>query len=82
MDYKDLTIAQIAEEVKKHIDSTRQTAVHALPYLVAMRTMKSINDKYYLDEGKSIVAYFLSNAQSLKGGEMPAIKKELNRRLK
>ncbi len=52
------------------------------PYIDAMLEMDSINDKYYLDSGSSIVAYFLSNATTWKGEIAREVKKELNRRLK
>lgn len=55
---------------------------YARPYLEAMSSLDSINDNYGLDSGKSIVAYFLSNATSWKGEKAREIKKELNAMLK
>jgi hypothetical protein len=52
------------------------------PYLEAMMTMDSIKDNYGADDGKSIVAYFLGNAQTWRGPIAKACKAELNRRLK
>lgn len=54
----------------------------AKPYLQAMADLDSINDKYILDPGSSIVAYFLSNASSWKGEKAKEIKAQLNRMLK
>lgn len=51
----------------------------AKPYLDAMSSLDSINDDYGLDSGKSIVLYFLSNAQGWKGEKAREIKKELKR---
>ena len=49
----------------------------ARPYIDAMHTMNSIHDKYGLDSGESIVAYFLSNASTFRGADARRIKKEL-----
>jgi hypothetical protein len=49
----------------------------AKPYLDAMRSLNSIDDAYYLDTGRSVVAYFLANASSWRGEKARAIKKEL-----
>lgn len=54
----------------------------AKPYLDAMASLDSINDKYGYDSGKSIVAYFLSNASSWKGPVAKAVKGKLNKMLK
>ena len=53
----------------------------ARPYLDAMRSLRSVNAKYGLDDGKTIVAYFLSNATGWRGPVAKAVKKELRRRL-
>ena len=52
----------------------------AVPYLDAMATMESIEDKYFLDDGDDIVIYFLANAQTWRGEVARNVKKELNRR--
>lgn len=49
----------------------------AKPYLDAMLSLNSINDKYGLDSAKSIVAYFLANASSWRGDTARRIKAEL-----
>jgi hypothetical protein len=49
----------------------------AVPYLEAMETLNSIEDNYYLDSGKSVVLYFLSNASTWKGEVARTIKAEL-----
>ena len=53
-----------------------------VPYLNALFSMNSINDNYGMDDGRSIVAYFLSNASQWKGPIAKAVKLELNKRLK
>lgn len=50
----------------------------AVPYLQAMGALDSIKDNYGMDSAKSIVLYFLSNAQTWKGEKAREIKKELN----
>lgn len=47
-----------------------------------MYSLNSVSDNYGADSGKSIVAYFLSNAATWKGETAKAIKKELNKRIK
>jgi len=54
----------------------------AKPYLDAMYSLDSIDDNYIMDSGRSIVAYFLSNASSWKGDKAREIKKELNAMIK
>lgn len=51
----------------------------AVPYLDAMRTLHSINDNYGLDSGKSIVLYFLANANTWRGPTAAHIKKRLKK---
>lgn len=74
-----MSIAEIANEVYKE---WKPVHAWAKPYLEAMTTMQTIKDNYGSDSGTSIVAYFLSNAQTFKGEAAKAIKKELNKRLK
>ena len=49
----------------------------ARPYLNAMHTLKSIDDKYYADSAESVVLYFLSNAKGWRGENARTIKAEL-----
>lgn len=54
----------------------------AKPYLDAMGGMESHKENYGLDSGKSIIAYFLSNAGTWKGPTAKAVKAELKTRLR
>lgn len=54
----------------------------AVPYLEAMHSLNSINDRYIDDSGRSVVAYFLSNARGFRGERAKALKAELNALLK
>jgi hypothetical protein len=46
-----------------------------------MQYLTSIDDDYYLDSGRSVVLYFLSNAASWRGDDARRIKKELKEML-
>ncbi len=72
---------EIRQNWKKSISGTDLNYA-AKPYLEAMETLNSIDDRYIMDSGKSIVAYFLSNASSWRDDKAKAIKKELNSMLK
>ncbi len=54
----------------------------AKPYLSAMYSLDSVKDNYGAESGRSVVAYFLSNAAQWKGEVAKAVKKELNKRIK
>ena len=49
----------------------------AKPYLEAMGTLSSIDDKYGYESGKSIVRYFLANAGTWRGDVARRVKAEL-----
>jgi len=73
----------IAREIRE--DWSKQgTGVNyaAKPYLSAMSEMDSINSNYGADSGRSVVAYFLSNAGSWRGDVARRVKKELNAMLR
>ena len=54
----------------------------AEPYLGAMMQINSINDMYYADTAKSVVIYFLANAQTWRGDVAKRIKLELKQMCK
>jgi hypothetical protein len=66
---------RIAEEI--HSD-WKNINYAAQPYWEAMLTLDQITEDYYFDTGKSIVRYFLSNAQTWRGETARRVKKELN----
>jgi len=68
-----MTLNQIARRIMEDWD----VSPYALPYLRAMYSLESVNDKYGLDDGRSIVLYFLANAQSWRGPVAREIKAEL-----
>lgn len=83
VDYSKMSIAQIACCISADWKKAKGGVYFgAVPYLEAMYSMNSINDNYGMDSGKSIVLYFLSNAQTWKGEIAKAIKLELKKRCK
>jgi hypothetical protein len=70
---------EIAKEINK---DWSKVYFGAVPYLNAMYSLELITDRYGLDSGKSIVAYFLSNASTWKGETAKRVKLELNAMLK
>lgn len=55
----------------------RNVNPYAQPYLSAMKSLYSIRDRYYSDDARGIVLYFLSNAASWRGETAKRIKAEL-----
>lgn len=76
--YQELTLNEIATEIRKDWPNVFYAAA---PYLDAMSTLYRIEDNYYMDSGRSIVAYFLGNARQWRGAVAKEIKAELKRRL-
>jgi hypothetical protein len=70
---------EIASEIRK---DWKKVYFGAVPYLGAMSSLNSINDKYYFDDARSIVNYFLANAGTWRGEKAKAIKLELNKMIK
>lgn len=54
----------------------------AAPYLRAMRDLDNMQSMYGLDDARSIVIYFLSNASTWRGEVAKLVKAELKQRLK
>lgn len=72
-------ISEIAVEIEK---DWRNVNFAARPYLDVMRQLDSVTDKYYFDDARSIITYFLCNASSWRGEKAKAIKAELKGMLK
>jgi hypothetical protein len=67
-------LSVIAREVRSDWSKVNYAAE---PYLDAMGTLSSIDDRYYADSGQSIVRYFLANAGSWRGDVARRVKAEL-----
>jgi len=64
----------IAQEIR---NDWKKIYFGAIPYLDAMASLNSVNDKYGDDSAKSIVLYFLCNASTWRGETAKRIKIEL-----
>lgn len=79
MENSNRPLSEIAREIRK---DWQKVNFGAVPYLDAMRSLDSINDKFCEDSAKSIVMYFLSNASTWRGDVAKRIKLELNKMIK
>lgn len=73
-------IYQIAADIRAEINAgnwPKHAAFYAAPYLVAMKELATLEDKYLCDSARSIVLYFLANAQTWRGETARRIKAEL-----
>lgn len=68
------SISTIAREISVE---WKNVSPYAKPYLNAMLTLHSTQDKYGLDDAHSIISYFLANASSFRGGKAKELKAEL-----
>jgi hypothetical protein len=76
---EERTIAAIAREIRADWTNVNYGAV---PYLDAMDSLRTVNDRYGADSAPYIVRYFLANATTWRGEKARAIKKELNAMIK
>ena len=72
-------INEIAREIEK---SWAKVNYAARPYLSAMHEVSSLSDKYFYDDARSVVLYFLANAGTWRGDDAKRIKAELKEMLK
>jgi len=73
------SVSAIAKEIS---DDWSKVYFGAVPYLDAMRSINSIDDTFGYDSAKSVVRYFLANAQSWRGDTARRVKAELKEMLK
>ena len=67
-------LSEIAREIRA---TWPKVYFGAVPYLQAMAQLGSVDDKYGLDDARSIVNYFLANAGTWRGDDARRIKAEL-----
>jgi len=72
-------IYEIAYEIRR---DWKKPYFGAAPYLDAMCSLNSVTDNYMYDSGKSIVLYFLSNANTWRGDTAKRVKAELKAMVK
>lgn len=66
-----VTVSEIAYAIAK---DWKNVNPYALDYLNAMKEISDINGRYYADSAKSVVWYFLSNANTYRGENARAYK--------
>jgi hypothetical protein len=67
-------IFEIAEEISSNWE---KPYFGAKPYLEAMHTLVDMESRYYAEDAKGIILYFLANASTWKGETARRIKAEL-----
>jgi hypothetical protein len=73
------SISSIAYDIKR---AWAKPYFGAKPYLDAMTQLNNINDKYFHDDAKSVIMYFLANASTFRGNDAKVLKAELKEMLK
>jgi hypothetical protein len=68
------TISAIAREISHNWKNVNYAAK---PYLQAMYSLDTVNDKFYQDDARSVVSYFLCNASGYRGDAAKAHKAAL-----
>lgn len=76
-DTKTRLLSEIARDIGR--DWGPKMSNSARPYWAALCVLDSINDKYYLDSAREIVARFLCNAGQWRGPIAREIKGELKK---
>lgn len=69
----------IADEIKM---VWKNVYFGAVPYLEAMSHLDKVTDKFFEDDAKDVVVYFLSNASYWRGEDAKRIKAELKALIK
>ena len=72
-------LSTIAAEIRR---DWKRPYFGAVPYLDAMSVLSDMSDSYGCDSAESIVLYFLSNANTWRGGVARYVKSELRAMLK
>lgn len=67
-------VYEIARDIRRN---WVRPSVGARPYLLAMECIHDVNDTYGADSAKSVIRFFLSNAQFWRGDTARKIKQEL-----
>lgn len=70
---------EIAQEIRQDWNATSKNNIYfgAVPYLDAMSSLDKPTERYGMDSGKSIVQYFLGNANTWRGETAKRVKAEL-----
>lgn len=73
------SLQEIAREIRSDWKSPYFGAV---PYLDALGSLESVDDRYGFDSGRDMVLYFLSNATAWRGETARRVKAELKAMVK
>lgn len=79
LDLENKPLSTIAEIIRVNWNNP---SPYAVPYINAMAQIRSINDSYYADTARSVVLYFLANAQGWRGDTARLIKAHLKKAVK
>lgn len=80
MDFTNMTLAQIASEIRK---DWAKPYFGAVPYLNSLASLDTMKDEGFgFDMPNEQILYFLSNASSWRGETARTVKAELKRRMK
>jgi hypothetical protein len=67
-------LSDIAREIRQ---DWQRPYFGAVPYLEAMASLSALSDRYYADDARMVVRYFLVNAGTWRGETARRIKAEL-----
>lgn len=71
-------LSAIAAEIERDYRAQGKSVFYAAaPYVRAMRSMDTMNDRFYEDSAVSVVTYALSNLSSWRGEVATRVKAEL-----
>lgn len=71
-------LSAIAREIRRDWGQSKSGVYFgAVPYLEAMASLDTINDKYGYDDARGMVNYFLANAGAWRGEVAKRVKAEL-----
>ena len=68
------SISTIAREIR---GDWKNPYFGAVPYIDAMECVESVSDPYGYEDGRTLVIYFLANAQTWRGETAKRVKAEL-----
>lgn len=83
MDAKTAPLYEVAAAIERDLRlQGKPVPPAAKPYLNAMRSLATMEEKYIVEDAETIVRYALSNLSAWRGENARRIKKELTERLK
>jgi hypothetical protein len=74
-----VSVSEIAHAIAK---DWQNVSPYAADYLNAMKEIRSVNDNYYADSAKSVILYFLANANTYRGENARSYKALLKEMIK